>query len=95
MQDQVAQLDYHATTSCISDWTLNGRSAPMGLWRRPLHPMTDAFTTAGFRLSIISEPQPEPAARELFPDGCQDLSTNPNLLFFAVEEPPSATGSGS
>jgi hypothetical protein len=26
------------------------------LWRKPLHAMTDAFTTAGFRLAIISEP---------------------------------------
>ncbi|CAI7978952.1 hypothetical protein FRAHR75_540041 [Frankia sp. Hr75.2] len=44
---------------------------------------------------VISEPQPDPAARELFPDGFQDLSTNPNFLFFVVEVPPSATGSGS
>ncbi|HVV11204.1 hypothetical protein [Amycolatopsis sp.] len=27
------------------------------------------FTAAGFRLAVISEPQPDPAARELFPDG--------------------------
>ncbi|WP_329520777.1 hypothetical protein [Spirillospora sp. NBC_01491] len=56
--------------------------------------MTDAFTAAGFRLAAISEPQPDPAAREAFPDGFQDLSTNPNFLFFVVEVPPSATGSG-
>lgn len=87
--------DYHATTRYTFDWTLNGRSVPMELWRRPLHAMTDAFTGAGFRLRIISEPQPEPAARELFPDGFQDLSTSPNFLFFVVEVPPSATGSGS
>lgn len=87
--------DYHATTSYTFDWTLNGQSVPMEFWRRPLHAMTDAFTTAGFRLSVISEPQPDPAARELFPDGFQDLSTRPNFLFFVVEVPPSATGSGS
>ncbi|MEV5123675.1 class I SAM-dependent methyltransferase [Streptomyces decoyicus] len=87
--------NYHATTSYTFDWTLNGHSVPMELWRRPLHAMTDAFADAGFRLCVISEPQPEPAARELFPDGYQDLSTNPNFLFFVVEVPPSATGSGS
>ncbi|MFC4961475.1 class I SAM-dependent methyltransferase [Streptomyces mauvecolor] len=87
--------DYHATTSYTFDWTLNGHLIPMELWRRPLHAMTDAFTTAGFRLSVLSEPQPDPAARELFPDGFQHLSANPNFLFFVVEVPPSATGSGS
>ncbi|MBB2740734.1 UNVERIFIED_ORG: hypothetical protein FHR35_000554 [Microbispora rosea subsp. rosea] len=60
----------------------------MEFWRTPLHAMTDAFTTAGFRPSVICEPQPDPAARELFPDGS-------NFLFFVVEVPPSATGSGS
>ena len=55
--------------------------------------MTDAFTAAGFRLSVISEPQPDPAARELFPDDFHDLSTKIGFLFFVVEVPPSATGS--
>ncbi|MEU6721349.1 methyltransferase domain-containing protein [Nonomuraea sp. NPDC046802] len=87
--------DYHATTSYTFDWAFNGQSVPMKLWRRPLHAMTDAFTGAGFHLAAISEPQPHPAARELFPDGFQYLSTNPNFLFFVVEVPPSATGSGS
>lgn len=56
--------------------------------------MTDGFIAAGFRLAAISEPQPDPAAQEAFPDGFQDLSTNPNFLLFVVEVPPSATGSG-
>jgi hypothetical protein len=46
---------------------------------RPLHAMTDAFTAAGFRIAVISEPQPAPAARELFPD---DLATKPSFLCF-------------
>jgi SAM-dependent methyltransferase len=85
--------DYFATTSYTFDWTFNGRSFPMRFWRRPLHAMTDAFTTAGFRLAVISEPQPDPAVRELFPDGFHDLSTKTTFLFFVVEVPPSATGS--
>ncbi|MFE4412214.1 class I SAM-dependent methyltransferase [Streptomyces sp. NPDC056821] len=85
--------DYFATTSYTFDWTFNGQSVPMRFWRRPLHAMTDALTTAGFRLAVISEPQPDPAARELFPDGFHDLSTKTNFLFFVVEVPPSAAGS--
>ncbi|MGW3507940.1 class I SAM-dependent methyltransferase [Streptomyces sp. NPDC000994] len=85
--------DYFATTSYTFDWTFNGQSVPMRFWRRPLHAMADAFTTAGFRLAVISEPQPDPAARELFPDDFHDLSTKTNFLFFVVEVPPSAAGS--
>ncbi|MEO3812056.1 class I SAM-dependent methyltransferase [Sphaerisporangium sp. B11E5] len=85
--------DYFATTSYTFDWRLNGQSTPMRLWRKPLHAMTDAFTTAGFRLAVISEPQPDPAARELFPDDFHVLSSKPTFLFFVVEVPLSATGS--
>jgi SAM-dependent methyltransferase len=85
--------DYFATTSYTFDWTFDGQSVPMRFWRRPLHAMIDAFTTAGFRLSVITEPQPDPAARELFPDGFHDLSTKPNFLFFVVEVPAPAAGS--
>ncbi len=85
--------DYFATTSYTFTWTLNGQSMPMRFWRKPLHAMTDAFTTAGFRLARISEPQPDPAARELFPDGFHRLSVKPAFLFFVVEVPPSATSS--
>lgn len=85
--------DYFATTSYTFTWTLNGQSAPMRFWRKPLHAMTDAFTTAGFRLAVIREPPPDPAARELFPDGFHDLSIRPSFLFFMVDVPPSATSS--
>ncbi|MFE5080188.1 class I SAM-dependent DNA methyltransferase [Streptomyces mirabilis] len=90
---QEPRPDYSATTSYTFDWTLNGQSVPMRFWRKPLHALTDAFTTAGFRLAVISEPQPDPATRELFPDDFHDLSTKPCFLFFVVEAPPSATGS--
>ncbi|SOD66597.1 Methyltransferase domain-containing protein [Streptomyces zhaozhouensis] len=83
--------DYHATTEYAQDWTdLLGRPARMTFWRRPLHAMTDAFTAAGFRLAVISEPQPDPAARELYPDDFHDLSTRMCFLFFVLEV-PSAT----
>ncbi|WP_310725605.1 class I SAM-dependent methyltransferase [Streptomyces sp. N2A] len=90
---QEPQPDYFATTSYSFDWTFAGQTVPMKFWRKSLHAMTDAFTAAGFRLSTISEPQPDPAARELFPDDFHDLSTRPCFLFFVVEVPPSAAGS--
>ncbi|OEU86585.1 methyltransferase [Streptomyces abyssalis] len=91
---QEPRPDYFATTSYTFHWTYDGQSFPLRFWRKPLHAMTDAFTTAGFRLSVISEPQPDPAARELFPDGFHDLSTKTCFLFFVVEVPSAAAGPG-
>ncbi|MFD3683931.1 class I SAM-dependent methyltransferase [Nocardiopsis sp. NPDC058631] len=85
--------DYSATTSYSDEFTFSGRSVRLRFWRRPLHAMTDAFTAAGFRLCVISEPQPDPAARELFPEGFRSLSTKIGFLFFVVEVPSSPTGS--
>lgn len=90
---QEPRPDYFATTSYAFDWMLNGKSVPMRFWRKPLHAMTDAFATAGFRLAAISEPQPDPTARDLFPDDFHDLSTKPCFLFFVVVASPPATGS--
>lgn len=59
--------------------------ATMSFWNRPLHAMTDAFTAAGLRISVISEPQPVPAARELFPDAFRALSSSLSFLFFVLE----------
>ncbi|QHF95946.1 SAM-dependent methyltransferase [Streptomyces sp. NHF165] len=88
---QEPRPDYSATTSYSFEWSFDGRLVPMTFWRKPLHAMTGAFTAAGFRLSALSEPQPDPAARELFPEGFRDLSTRPCFLFFVLEARP-ATG---
>ena len=90
---QEPRPDYFATTSYTFTWMFDGQAAPMRFWRKPLHAMTDAFSTAGFRLAVISEPQPDPAARELFPNDFHDLSTKTAFLFFVVDVPPSAAGS--
>jgi SAM-dependent methyltransferase len=71
--------DYFATYNHTAEWTMGGHTARMSFWHRPLHAMTDAFTAAGFRITVISEPEPAPAARELFPD---DLATKPRFLCF-------------
>lgn len=78
------EADYFATHSWAVPWTMGGQTAVMRFWHRPLHAMTDAFTEAGFRISVVSEPQPVPAARELFPDQFPALTTNPNFLFFVL-----------
>lgn len=80
--------NYLAINSYSFDWTFDGQTAPMTFWRRPLHAMTDAFTAAGFCFSLISEPQPDPAARELFPEEFEAMATQPNFLFFVVKAMP-------
>ena len=71
--------DYFATYDHTEEWTMRGQTARMSFWHRPLHAMTDAFTTAGFRITVISEPEPAPGARELFPD---QLAAKPRFLCF-------------
>ncbi|MFM9370627.1 class I SAM-dependent methyltransferase [Streptomyces sp. Da 82-17] len=79
--------DYHATTSYSEDFEFSGRSVRLTFWRRPLHAMTEAFTSAGFRLAAVSEPQPDPAGRDLFPEEFEALSTRIGFLFFDLEAP--------
>ena len=71
--------DYFATSHRTEEYTFSGQSAMLSLWDRPLHAMTGAFTAAGFRMTVISEPEPSPAARELFPD---QLAATPRFLAF-------------
>jgi SAM-dependent methyltransferase len=69
---------YFATCNWTEEWTFGGQAALMSFWNRPLHAMTDAFTAAGFRIAVISEPSPAPGARELFPE----LEAKPRFLCF-------------
>ena len=73
------KADYFATSNRTEEWTMGGQTARMSFWDRPLHAMTDAFTAAGFRIAVISEPAPAPAARELFPDV---IAAKPRFLCF-------------
>ena len=78
--------DYLATYNWTEEWTMGGQTVPMSFWNRPLHAMTDAFTAAGFRISVISEPQPVPEARELFPEEfAASSSTGMSFLFFVLQ----------
>ena len=79
------EADYFAIHQWSEEWTYGGHSAQMTFWHRPLHAITDAFTAAGFRISVISEPPFAPGARELFPDDLrEDRSAFLCFLFFVL-----------
>jgi SAM-dependent methyltransferase len=77
--------DYFETYASPAEWPVGDQTINVTFWNRPLHAMTDAFTAAGFRISVLSEPQPAPEARELFPDDFFLLATAPSFLFFVLE----------
>nr|WP_206642177.1 class I SAM-dependent methyltransferase [Nonomuraea polychroma] len=78
---------YFETRIRIDEWTMGGQTARMSFWDRPLHAMTEAFTEAGFRISVISEPPFVPEARELFPEEFREITGTRFLsfLFFVLE----------
>jgi len=80
------ETDYFATTRWSDEYDFNGQKAVLTYWHRPLHAMTDAFTAAGFRTAVISEPPPAPEAHELFPDEMARFPSGAFLsfLFFVL-----------
>ena len=85
------EADYFAVAPRPQEWTFGGHTAPMVFWHRPLHAMASAFTEAGFRIAVISEPPPAPGARERFPEEFAEIFKDPsntaflNMLFFVLE----------
>jgi ubiquinone/menaquinone biosynthesis C-methylase UbiE len=81
------ETDYFATTKWSDEYNFNGQKAVLTYWHRPLHAMTDAFTAAGFRTAVISEPPPAPEAHELFPDEMARFPSGAFLsfIFFVLE----------
>lgn len=77
--------DYFATVAYSEEFVFDDQKAMLTFWHRPLHAMTDAFTTAGFRISVISEPPPAPSAHELFPEELKGRSAFLCFLFFVLE----------
>ena len=83
---QGGKAAYFETRSRTEEWTFGGHSAAMTFWDRPLHAMTDAFTAAGFRIAVISEPPAAPdTPRELFPPEFEGRMTFLGFLFFVLE----------
>jgi ubiquinone/menaquinone biosynthesis C-methylase UbiE len=78
---------YFATRSRTEEWTMGGQTAQLTFWDRPLHAMTDAFTAAGFRINVISEPPAVPGAREMFPEEFREITGTRFLsfLFFVLQ----------
>jgi SAM-dependent methyltransferase len=80
--------DYLAVRPWSFEWTFGGQQAPMTFWHRPLHAMTDAFTAAGFRIAVISEPRLPSGAHEAAPDQVPDIPSGAaslGFLFFVLE----------
>lgn len=78
--------DYFAITQFSEEYTFNGEPAVLTFWHRPLHTMTTAFTEAGFRLSIISEPPFSPdTPPELLPAHLHDRTAFLCFIFFVLE----------
>jgi SAM-dependent methyltransferase len=77
--------DYFATYNYTDEWTVGGQTALLRFWSRPLHAMTGAFTAAGFRISVISEPAIAPdTPRELLTDKIADRRRFLCFLFFVL-----------
>lgn len=78
--------DYFAISAYTEDYTFDGQTAYLTFWHRPLHAMTDAFTRAGFSISVISEPPFSPETpRELLPPDIGDRTSFLCFLFFVLE----------
>ena len=85
---QYRDADYFAPREYSEEYTLSGQSVTLTYWHRPLHAMTDAFTEAGFRIAVVSEPPPAPGTRERFPWVFKDLPAATAFLcflFFVLE----------
>jgi SAM-dependent methyltransferase len=77
--------DYFATYNYVVEWTVDGQTALLRFWTRPLHAMTGAFTAAGFRISVISEPDVAPdTPRQLLPDDIAHRRRFLCFLFFVL-----------
>lgn len=80
------QEDYFATSPYTEEYTFAGQTAELTFWHRPLHAMTDAFTRAGFGISVISEPPFAPdTPRDLLPPDLGDRTAFLCFLFFVLE----------
>lgn len=80
---------YFETRNRTEEWVMGGQTTTLSFWDRPLHAMTEAFTAAGFRITVISEPPFVPEARDLFPEEFREMEPTRtrflSFLFFVLE----------
>jgi SAM-dependent methyltransferase len=82
------ERDYFAVTQYSEEFEFDGQSAVLTYWHRPLHAMTDAFTEAGLRIAVVSEPPWSPdTPAELLPSKASERTAFVCFLFFALEAP--------
>ncbi|WP_191252165.1 class I SAM-dependent methyltransferase [Amycolatopsis oliviviridis] len=79
------EADYFKIAKWNDEYTFGGQKAVLTYWHRPLHTMTDAFTAAGFRTAVVSEPPPAPEAYERFPEELAGRTAFLSFLFFVLE----------
>jgi ubiquinone/menaquinone biosynthesis C-methylase UbiE len=79
--------DYFSVTQYTDDYTFeDGETWTLTFWHRPLHAMSDAFTAAGFRIAVISEPPFSPdTPRELLPPDLGDRTAFICFIFFVLQ----------
>jgi len=82
--DPASGESYFETYNFSETWHRGGKNITMRFWHRPLHAMFDALRSAGFRIDVVSEPQPDPRGSTLFPDAYKSLTTKPRFLFFSA-----------
>lgn len=78
--------DYFTTTEYSEEYTFGDQTTTLTFWHRPLQAMTKAFTDAGFRIAVISEPPFSPdAPRELLPPELAGRTSFLCFIFFVLE----------
>jgi ubiquinone/menaquinone biosynthesis C-methylase UbiE len=77
---------YFAVTQYSEEFSFAGQNAALTYWHRPLTAITTAFTEAGFRISVLSEPPYDPdTPRELLSAELGDRTTFLCFMFFVLE----------
>ena len=84
-REEGREFHYFETCNRTEEWTMGGQTAMLSFWHRPLHAMGDAFSAAGFRIAVISEPAVAPdTPRPLLPDNIADRRRFLGFLFFVL-----------
>ena len=76
--------NYFATYDFTDQWRKGDQLIQMQFWHRPLRAMTQSIRRAGFSLTAVDEPQPDPAVKQLDPNAWESLTTEPRFIFFSA-----------
>jgi SAM-dependent methyltransferase len=84
--------DYLGVYTYTDEWAVDDRTMRMKFWHRPLRAMLAAFTSSGFAVGDIVEPDPRPEMAEVAPDAHRQLSRHAQFLFFSLTASADAGG---